>query len=71
MIRNNWYCMTQKLFIDEPTASLDSESAKTVREFILQLNSEKKTIFLNTHNFDEAQRICDRIGILNTKLEPI
>ena len=59
------------LFMDEPTANLDPESAKTVREFILQLKSEKKTIFLNTHNLDEAQRICDRIGILNTKLMAI
>jgi ABC-2 type transport system ATP-binding protein len=58
----------QLLFMDEPTANLDPESAKTVREFIIQLRSEKKTIFLNTHNLDEAQRICDRIGILNTKL---
>ena len=56
------------LFMDEPTANLDPESAKTVREFILDLKKEKKTIFLNTHNLDEAQRICDRIGILNTKL---
>jgi ABC-2 type transport system ATP-binding protein len=59
------------LFMDEPTANLDPESAKTVREFIIQLKSEKKTIFLNTHNLDEAQRICDRIGILNTKLMAI
>jgi ABC-2 type transport system ATP-binding protein len=56
------------LFMDEPTANLDPEAAKTVREFILNLKKEKKTIFLNTHNLDEAQRICDRIGILNTKL---
>lgn len=56
------------LFMDEPTANLDPESAKTVREFIVQLKSEKKTIFLNTHNLDEAQKICDRIGILNTRL---
>ena len=56
------------LFMDEPTANLDPESAKTVREFILDLKKEKKTIFLNTHNLDEAQRLCDRIGILNTKL---
>jgi ABC-2 type transport system ATP-binding protein len=48
------------LFMDEPTANLDPESAKTVREFILELKKEKKTIFLNTHNLDEAQRICDR-----------
>ena len=58
----------QILFMDEPTASLDPESAKTVRDFILKLKKEKKTIFLNTHNLDEAQRICDKIGILNTKL---
>jgi ABC-2 type transport system ATP-binding protein len=56
------------LFMDEPTANLDPESAKTVRDFIMQLKGEKKTIFLNTHNLDEAQRICDRIAILNTKL---
>jgi ABC-2 type transport system ATP-binding protein len=56
------------LFMDEPTANLDPESAKTVRDFILELKKEKKTIFLNTHNLDEAQRICDRIGILSTRL---
>jgi ABC-2 type transport system ATP-binding protein len=55
--------------MDEPTANLDPESSKVVREFILDLKKQKKkTIFLNTHNLDEAQRICDRIGILNTKL---
>ena len=61
----------QVLFLDEPTANLDPESAKTVRDFILELKKEKKTIFLNTHNLDEAQRICDRIAILNTKLMAI
>jgi ABC-2 type transport system ATP-binding protein len=66
--------MKQKLAIarslihDEPTANLDPESSKTVRDFILDLKKEKKTIFLNTHNLDEAQRICDKIGILNTRL---
>ena len=61
----------QVLFLDEPTANLDPESAKTVRDFILELKKEKKTIFLNTHNLDEAQRICDKIGILNTKLRVV
>ena len=56
------------IFMDEPTANLDPESAKTVREFILELKKQKKTIFLNTHNLDEAQRICNRIGILNARL---
>ena len=58
----------QILFLDEPTANLDPESAKMVREFVLELKKEKRTIFLNTHNLDEAQRVCDRIAILNTKL---
>ena len=58
----------QVLFLDEPTSNLDPEAAKTVRDFILELKEQKKTIFLNTHNLDEAQRICDRIAILNTKL---
>lgn len=61
----------QILFMDEPTANLDPESAKTVRDFILYLKKEKRTIFLNTHNLDEAQRICDKIAILNTKLMAI
>jgi ABC-2 type transport system ATP-binding protein len=61
----------QVLFMDEPTANLDPEASKTVRDFILELKKEKKTVFLNTHNLDEAQRICDRIAILNTRLMAI
>lgn len=58
----------QLVFLDEPTANLDPEAAKTVRELILDLKKERRTIFLNTHNLDEAQRICDRVGILRTRL---
>jgi ABC-2 type transport system ATP-binding protein len=58
----------QVLFLDEPTANLDPEASKTVRDFILELKKEKRTIFLNTHNLDEAERLCDRIAILKTKL---
>ena len=58
----------QVLFLDEPTASLDPEAAKTVRDFILELKKEKRTIFLNTHLLDEAEKICDRVGILKTRL---
>lgn len=56
------------LFMDEPTANLDPEAAKVIREILLDLKKENRTIFLNTHNLDEAQRICDRIGILKTKM---
>jgi ABC-2 type transport system ATP-binding protein len=56
------------LFLDEPTANLDPEAAKTVRDFIRELKKENKTIFLNTHNLDEAQKLCDRIGIMRSRL---
>jgi ABC-2 type transport system ATP-binding protein len=59
------------LLLDEPTANLDPEASKTVRDFILTMKSERKTILLCTHNLDEAQRICDRIGILKTRLVAI
>ena len=58
----------QLLFLDEPTANLDPEASKTVRDFIMELKKEKRTIFINTHNLDEAERLCDRIAILKTKL---
>jgi ABC-2 type transport system ATP-binding protein len=58
----------QLLFLDEPTANLDPEASKTIRDFILELKKEKKTIFLNTHLLDEAERICDRVAVLKTKL---
>lgn len=56
------------LFLDEPTANLDPEASKVIRDVILDFKNEKRTIFLNTHNLDEAQRICDRIGILKTRM---
>jgi ABC-2 type transport system ATP-binding protein len=58
----------QVLFLDEPTANLDPEASKTVRDFILELKKEGKTIFINTHHLEEADRICDHVGILKTKL---
>ncbi len=56
------------IFLDEPTAALDPEAAITVRNFLMELKKEGRTIFLNTHNLDEAQRVCDRIGVLKTRL---
>jgi ABC-2 type transport system ATP-binding protein len=56
------------LFLDEPTANLDPEGAKVVRDFLLQLKQEKRTILLNTHQLTEAERVCDRVGIMHTKL---
>jgi ABC-2 type transport system ATP-binding protein len=56
------------LFLDEPTSGLDPEASRMVREFILDLKGEGRTIFLCTHNLDEADRICDRIGIFRGRL---
>jgi ABC-2 type transport system ATP-binding protein len=56
------------LFLDEPTASLDPEAAHLVHEFISDLRKEGRTIFLCTHNLDEADRLCDRIGVFKTRL---
>jgi len=56
------------LFLDEPTASLDPEASKVVRDFILQLKARGGTILLNTHNLYEAQRLSDHVGIINTRL---
>lgn len=56
------------LFLDEPTASLDPEAAHLVHDFIARLRREGRTIFLCTHNLDEADRLCDRIGIFKTRL---
>lgn len=56
------------LFLDEPTASLDPESAKIMRETIETLRSKERTIFLCTHNLDEADRLCDRVALFNGRL---
>src|SRR5213594_2886434 len=50
------------LFLDEPTTGLDPDAAKTVREFIVTLRGQGRTVFLCTHNLDEADRLCDRIA---------
>ena len=56
------------LFLDEPTAGLDPEAAKTVRELIESLRTKDRTIFLCTHNLDEADRLCDRIALFKSRL---
>src|SRR3989449_1468328 len=50
------------VFLDEPTTGLDPDAAKTVREFIVALRGQGRTVFLCTHNLDEADRLCDRIA---------
>jgi ABC-2 type transport system ATP-binding protein len=54
------------LFFDEPTSGLDPEAAHQVTTLIERLSREGgRTVFLCTHNLDEAQRLCDRVGVIN------
>ena len=52
------------LFLDEPTTGIDVESARQIRELILDLKNQGKTIFITTHYIEEAERICDRIAFI-------
>ena len=56
------------LFLDEPTAGLDPEASKLVRDFVEELKTEGRTIFLCTHNLDEADRLCSQIGVFKQRL---
>ena len=56
------------IFMDEPTAGLDPEASLGVREMIYKLKKEGRTIFVCTHNLDEAERLADIVGILKRKL---
>lgn len=56
------------LLLDEPTAGLDPESAHMVRNFIDSLKKEKTTVFLCTHNLEEASSLSDRVCIIKKKI---
>lgn len=53
------------LFLDEPTSGLDVQSARLIKGLIQDLNSAGKTIFLTTHDMDEANQLCHRVAIIN------
>jgi len=56
------------VFLDEPTAGLDPEASRTVRDFVKGLRAEGRTIFLTTHNLPEADELCDLIAVFRTRL---
>lgn len=56
------------LFLDEPTANLDPEATAVVRDVLGELRDAGHTLIINTHQLEEAQRLCDRVAILNTRL---
>jgi ABC-2 type transport system ATP-binding protein len=61
----------QVLFLDEPTSGLDPVAAHDVHELIDELRQRGVAIFLPTHRLEEAERLCDRVAILNTTLRTI
>jgi ABC-2 type transport system ATP-binding protein len=54
----------QVLFLDEPTSTMDPQSARLVRDAILELRKENRTIIICTHNLAEADLLADRIAII-------
>jgi ABC-2 type transport system ATP-binding protein len=56
------------IYLDEPTSGLDPSAAKTVRDFVATLRELGRSIVVCTHNLDEAERLCDRIGIMRGTL---
>jgi ABC-2 type transport system ATP-binding protein len=53
------------LFLDEPTPGLDAQSTRAIRDLVRQMNSEGTTIFLTTHQIEEANLLCDRVAIID------
>jgi ABC-2 type transport system ATP-binding protein len=59
------------MFLDEPTSGLDPLAAREVNDLISALRRRGVTIFLTTHRLEEAERLCDRVAIINTTLQTV
>jgi ABC-2 type transport system ATP-binding protein len=59
------------MFLDEPTSGLDPVAALEVHDLIIGLRQQGVTIFLTTHRLDEAEKLCDRVAIMNTTLRTV
>lgn len=53
------------LFLDEPTSGLDVQSARIIRRIVQELNAKGLTVFLTTHNMEEAEKMCSRVAIIS------
>ncbi len=56
----------QLIFLDEPTSGLDPQVRLEIRDLLLELKAEKKTILMTTHYIEEAEKLCDRVAIVDT-----
>ena len=59
------------VFLDEPTSGLDPVASRDVHELIDGLRNRGVTVFLTTHRLEEAERLCDRVAIINTRLRTL
>src|SRR5262249_43103102 len=59
------------VFLEEPTSGLDPVASREVHELIEGLRERQVTVFLTTHRLEEAEQLCDRVAILNTRLRTI
>ncbi|MDQ6765957.1 MAG: ABC transporter ATP-binding protein [Verrucomicrobiota bacterium] len=55
----------QMLFLDEPTTGLDPQARLEIRQLLEELRAEKRTILMTTHYIEEAERLCDRVAIVD------
>jgi ABC-2 type transport system ATP-binding protein len=55
------------VLLDEPTSGLDPQSARLVRDMVLDLRSRGHAVIISTHNLDEAERVADRVGVLRRR----
>ena len=55
----------QVLFLDEPSAGLDAQARLEIHTLVEALRSEKRTILLTTHYIEEAEKLCDRVAIVD------
>ena len=58
-------CDPEILFLDEPTTGLDPQSRRQIWDIVSELRSRDKTVLLTTHYMDEAERLCDRVAIVD------
>lgn len=56
------------VLLDEPTAGLDPESARDVRELVLRIRDEGRAVLLSTHNLDEVERVASRVAVMRGRL---
>jgi ABC-2 type transport system ATP-binding protein len=55
----------QVLFLDEPTAGLDPQARQEIHKLVQELRQERRTVLLTTHYIEEAERLCDRVAIID------